>query len=96
MHSGTERDESRSLSGNDILADPRSKHFGNHDGAICLLVILQNGHDGTGDGDGGSVERVGDTGRRAWKSVQLEVLVTSPYSPFSPRQGIHASRSYLR
>ena len=28
--------------------------------------------------------------------MEFDVLVTSPYSPFSPRPGIHASRSYLR
>ncbi len=31
--------------------------------------------------------------RRAWKAVQLEALVTSPYAP---RPGIQASMSYFR
>jgi hypothetical protein len=37
-----------------------------------------------------SLPRIRMLARRAWKSVQLDVLVTSPYSPPLPRPGIHA------
>ncbi len=84
--------QASSLGGaNDILAHPGTQGLGNDDGSIRLLIVFQDGHHRARHGDGCAVERVDRTrvpfwpgtlprmfSRRAWKSVQLEVLVTSP------------------
>src|SRR5436189_55920 len=41
-----------------FLAHPRLEDLWNLDGAVGLLVVLQDGQDGPGDGDRGAVERV--------------------------------------
>src|SRR5690606_11807632 len=64
------------VSANSIFAYPRTEHLGNHDAAVGLLVVLENGDNGPRYRDGCSVESVGELG-----SLGLGGLVANAQPP---------------
>src|SRR5438067_1672740 len=56
-----------------VLAEPGAQHFGNDNGAVRFLVILQNGKDRSRDGHRGAIERVDEASPLLARSLVADV-----------------------